>query len=203
MKQKERTELTKEKIMEAAMREFGTNGYSGASLNAVCGAGISKGLLYHNFKNKDELYLSCVERCFNGLTDSLRGKPLPQSTNEYLSARLCYFDCHKVEAHLFFEALLLPPAPLREAISQLRAEFDAYNRRAYLSILSRLSLRAEITQEDALAYFTFMQTIFNAYFSSPAFQEMPFDERITAHEEGLPKLMEYLLYGIAEREKKE
>lgn len=35
------------------MQEFGSKGYRGASLNTICEAGIPKGLLYHNFKNKD------------------------------------------------------------------------------------------------------------------------------------------------------
>ena len=53
MKKEEKTELTKKKILAAALQEFGTNGYRGASLNAICESGIPKGLLYHNFKNKD------------------------------------------------------------------------------------------------------------------------------------------------------
>ena len=61
MKKEEKTELTKKKILSAALQEFGSNGYRGASLNAICESGTPKGLLYHNFKNKDALYLSCVK----------------------------------------------------------------------------------------------------------------------------------------------
>ena len=199
MKQKEKTERTREKILEAAMREFGVNGYSGASLNAVCDSGISKGLLYHNFQNKDALYLACVKRGFEEMTEYLKKQPAPQGMNDYLAARLRYFGSHPVEAHLFFEAVLQPPMPLQDAIQRLKAEFDAYNQSVYLSILSTLSLRPGVTQAQALAYFSLMQTMFNGYFSSPAFQEIPLEERITEHEEGLSRFLEYLLYGIAER----
>lgn len=64
MKQSEKTKRTKEKIMAAAMEEFGTKSYDAASLNTMCIENqISKGLIYHNFKNKDQLYLQCVGQC--------------------------------------------------------------------------------------------------------------------------------------------
>lgn len=61
MKRTERTELTVSKILEAAMAEFGANGYAGGTVNNICKSGINKGLIYHNFKDKDELYLVCLE----------------------------------------------------------------------------------------------------------------------------------------------
>jgi TetR/AcrR family transcriptional regulator len=57
MKKEMKTELTKEKILSAAMKEFGAKGYEGASLNHICETGIAKGLLYHNYENKDALFL--------------------------------------------------------------------------------------------------------------------------------------------------
>lgn len=47
----------KEKIINAAIVEFSQNGYEKASTNAIVKrAGVSKGLIYHYFKNKQTLY---------------------------------------------------------------------------------------------------------------------------------------------------
>jgi len=47
----------KEKIINAAIVEFSQNGYEKASTNAIVKrAGVSKGLIYHYFKNKQALY---------------------------------------------------------------------------------------------------------------------------------------------------
>ena len=43
MKKEEKTELTRKRILAAAMKEFGENGYQGASLNRICDIGIPKG----------------------------------------------------------------------------------------------------------------------------------------------------------------
>lgn len=47
-----------ERILNAALQEFAQNGYDKASTNKIVQkAGISKGLLFHYFKNKKELFL--------------------------------------------------------------------------------------------------------------------------------------------------
>jgi len=47
----------RENLINAALTEFGINDYDKASTNVIVkNAGISKGLLYHYFKNKKELY---------------------------------------------------------------------------------------------------------------------------------------------------
>ncbi|MBT2679953.1 TetR/AcrR family transcriptional regulator [Bacillus sp. ISL-35] len=47
-----------ERILNAALKEFAQKGYENASTNEIVkSAGISKGLLFHYFNNKKELYL--------------------------------------------------------------------------------------------------------------------------------------------------
>ena len=101
MKQLEKTRITRDRIISAAMDEFGKSGYSGASLNNICEHGIPKGLIYHNFKGKDDLYLSCVEICFNGLTEYINTAEVGNDLQKYISARLCYFRENENEAHIF------------------------------------------------------------------------------------------------------
>ena len=51
-----------DRIINAAMKEFIRKGYEHASTNEmVKGAGISKGLLFHYFNNKQELFLSLYD----------------------------------------------------------------------------------------------------------------------------------------------
>ena len=72
MNQKEKSQISKDKILNAAIAEFGTKTYENASLNNICNDNkISKGLIYHYFKNKDELFLKCVKVCFDELVDYL------------------------------------------------------------------------------------------------------------------------------------
>lgn len=101
------------------------------------------------------------------------------------------------EAHIFFEALLNPPAHLSEEIRQTLAEFNDLNEKIYLRTLDALPLRDGISREDAVSYFHLMQFMLNGYFSSPAFQNMALCKKAEMHERILPKLFDYMLYGVA------
>ena len=199
MKKELKTELTKEKIMDAAMAEFGTKGYTGASLNTICGADIPKGLLYHNFKSKDALYLACVKHSFDRLTVCLKDGAPELSLRQYMNIRLRFFEENEQEARLFFESLLQPPPLLEKQIFELRKEFDQLNQELYQKILTGIQLRAGVTSQEAMNYFTLMQNMFNGYFSSPALCGIPLFDAVRMHEEQALKLLDFMIYGIAER----
>lgn len=201
MKKEEKTELTRERILFAAMKEFGEKGYFGASLNNICSAGISKGLLYHNFENKDAIYLACMERCFTKLTDYLRGQEIGSDMKRYADARLHFFKENESEARLFFEAILQPPASLGEEIREVKKEFDCLNKKICEEALDKIVLRKGITREDVMQHFELMQGMFNGYFSSPSYSQMGFEDVMEAHEINLARFWDFLLYGIAERKK--
>ncbi|MCI2058779.1 MAG: TetR/AcrR family transcriptional regulator [Oscillibacter sp.] len=199
MKKEEKTRHTREKILTAAMEEFGTNGYAGASLNNICCRGIAKGLLYHNFESRDALYLACVGETFRALTEYLQKAEIGNSLRRYMDARVEFFRSRPLSAHVFFESVLQPPEALRDEILAQRRDFDALNETLYRAMLDSLSLRSGVTREDAMTYFSMMQTMFNGYFSSPAFRALPLSDCMAVHEKGLSRLLDYMLYGIAER----
>jgi TetR/AcrR family transcriptional regulator len=58
-----------DRIINAAIKEFAQKGYDNASTNEIVKeAGISKGLLFHYFKNKKQLYLFLKDRFMDLLT---------------------------------------------------------------------------------------------------------------------------------------
>lgn len=56
----------KKQILMAALREFAEKGYQNSSTNLIIrGAGVSKGLLFHYYDNKKNLYLSVLDMCLD------------------------------------------------------------------------------------------------------------------------------------------
>lgn len=197
MKQSERTEQTREKIIAAATEEFGTHGYAAASLTHVCGIyDIPKGLIYHNFKDKDTLYLLCVSRCFSAVTAYLETHRTAVNLKTYVSLRYRFFAAHPLYARIFFEAILQPPVRLKESIQAQRRDFDALNLAIYRSTLQKLTLRTGVSETQALEYFELVQEMFNGYFSSSAYAGHDFSTVVTEHEERLHQTLDLMLYGI-------
>ena len=59
-----------DRIINAAIKEFAQKGYDNASTNEIVKeAGISKGLLFHYFGNKKQLYLFLFDYCIELITD--------------------------------------------------------------------------------------------------------------------------------------
>ena len=201
MRKEIKTERTKAKILAAAMDEFGSKGYAASSLNNICNSGISKGLLYHNFANKDELFLACVRQCFHTLSEYLKEKNIGTDMKKYAEARLRFFQEHEKEARIFFDSVLQPPENLKADIAKSRSEFDSFNQNLYEKLLDHITLRTGVTKENCIFYLELLQNMFNGYFSSPAVGGLPFSETLSAHEKGLPKIFDFILYGIAEQEK--
>lgn len=63
------------KIIDAALACFGTNGYKKASISDIAAAaGVSKALIFHYFGTKKALYLYLIEICGGILTNEINEK---------------------------------------------------------------------------------------------------------------------------------
>lgn len=207
MKKEEKTKITYERILIAAINEFGTNGYDKASLTAICNDNkIAKGLLYHNFKSKDELYLKCVETCLDkmiGVTSSINYTDcdIKANINLFLSKRQQFFRENTNYANIFFNVVLNPPAHLKNEIYKIKEDFDIFSKECYKKLFANVSFNDGITLDLAVEYFVSFQEMFNAYFQRQNINKDNFDKVIVEHELSLSKFLDIILYGIIEKEK--
>lgn len=57
-----RSEETRTRILEAAVRRFAVSGYDAASVDDICSqAGVSKGAFYHHFPTKQAIFLALMQ----------------------------------------------------------------------------------------------------------------------------------------------
>lgn len=206
MKKEEKTRRTYERIMTAAMEEFGTKSYDAASLTTLCSENqISKGLIYHNFKNKDELYLKCVEECFEKMTlcfknSDCQGKSVQERIHDLLSARQYFFEENPYYANLFFQTVLQPPRHLEEEIRTLRREYDEFYEECFRSLLQQMELRDGINTDTAVEYIRVFLEMFNGYFQRRSCKDEDIHTLIQNHEVNLSKILDIMLYGIAKED---
>ena len=204
MKRKEKNLLTRQKIIDNAVAEFGTNSYAESSLNTICKNGnISKGIIYHYFKDKDDLYLVCVTECFNKLTTFLNSKRIgfnnvEEDIKKYLDMRQQFFNENPYFSNIFISALLQPPKHLVAQIKEIKAELDALNVDYYEQALQNANLKDDVSREEAVEYFLMFQESFNNYFQNKIYKD--YRKLVDDHELKLSKLLKIMLYGIAKEE---
>lgn len=202
MKKEEKTRRTYERILAAAIVEFGTKSYDNASLTTLCNENqISKGLVYHNFKNKDALYLKCVEECFREMTAYFKDKEykaggVRERLHSLLELRQQFFKEHPYYCNIFFQTVLQPAPHLRREIQKLRKEYDEFYMNCFREILRQLELREGITMDAAMEYFVVFLEMFNGYFQSKYYETEDFHALMKDHEVNLSKILDMMLYGI-------
>ena len=117
MRQEERKIQARRKIMDNALLEFATRGYSASFVNNIYDSeqGISKGLIYHYFKSKDELFLACVEECFEQLKEYIQNhifietesSSLKECLSQYYKTRMIFFHENPLYQKIFCEAVIM------------------------------------------------------------------------------------------------
>lgn len=202
MKKADKTELTKQRILKAAVEEFGTYGYDGATVNQICSRhNISKGLIYHNFENKGALYLCCAQTAVNAFIAYMSAYEFGTDFHKYMEERYKFFKKNPNFARLIFYAI--PNSEDEEfanALQNIRKHFDTFNTHLYLSALDGLQLRKGVTKEAALQYYGLLQDMLNSYISVGHSADW-YATALEIHEKHLEKILDYMLYGIAEEEK--
>jgi TetR/AcrR family transcriptional regulator len=77
-----------ERILNAAMRQFSLNGYAKASTNEIIkAAGISKGLLFHYFRNKKDLYLYLYDYAADLFVNEITERLDPREQDVFVKLR--------------------------------------------------------------------------------------------------------------------
>jgi AcrR family transcriptional regulator len=77
-----RRQQTRDYLLQAAATVFAERGFHGASLDEVAAAaGFTKGAVYSNFKNKDDLFLALIEAAYSremaALHETIAGSEIP------------------------------------------------------------------------------------------------------------------------------
>ena len=203
MNREEKNQQTRRRIMDNALSEFSTRGYGASSVNTICASkDISKGIIYHYFDTKDELYLACVEECFQRLTAHLRSA-LPASgegtveeqLEQYFSARVAFFKMYPVYQPIFCEAVISPPDHLRSQIQARRQPFDDLTVDTLTRLLRPLPLHPDLTIGEVVDTFRKFQDFINAEYKFSLLSPEEFKRR----DEHCRKALYILLYGVVER----
>lgn len=203
MNRDEKNLQTRRRIIDSALQEFGEKSYAEGSLNNICEiGGISKGIIYHYFRDKEELYLACVEECFTALTTFITRQggsftDPQQSLNSYLKARYRFFKENPNYCHIFLCTVLRPPSNLIKQIKEIKKGFNMQSTSYFKEVLTYITLRDNVTEEDAMEHFLIYQEMFNGYFQSKADENADLNTLIEDHEIRLSKMLNIMLYGIA------
>ena len=142
-------ERRRERVLQAAMAEFGRHGYSGGSLNVIARrAGVAKGSLFQYFADKRDLYAFITDvvsqRVRAYMEDRIReldpSRPFFDFLTDWLDVWIAYFADHPHERSLHAAASL-------EVDTDARISVRSVIHRHYLEVLRPLVRDAQLRGE--------------------------------------------------------
>lgn len=168
MKQQERQKKSKEKILQAAITEFSASGYDKVTMENICTRhGISKGMMYHYYSGKDDLFLLCVQNMYQMMQQyleenmaELKKKDALHALKEFWMLRESFFGEHPPFKNIFENALLRTPPHLFEKIEEIRGPIEALNRQFLHRTIGKIELRENLKKENVSIYLEAMESVF-------------------------------------------
>lgn len=209
MKQKEKSMLTKYRIIQAALKEFSEYNYDNSSINRICSNGnIPKGVMYHYFKDKDELYLLCIKYCYDSMCNYYKTflqnynahDDLKMWVKKYFEIRYKFFYENPLLKKLHFHTILRGPVKLSKEIESIYLPFRQLNHNFALKILSNVRLKKNLSIDEVIKLLDIIQNMLNEKFHSKL-ENDNLDSLSIEYEKEAIKWVDILLYGILEDNK--
>jgi len=103
----QRSEETRSRILESAIKLFSTRGYNKASVDDICAeAGISKGAFYHHFESKQALFRALLDRWLQTIDNAIeasKDKTAPETFMQMIEAFPYVFEASGEGLPMFLE----------------------------------------------------------------------------------------------------
>lgn len=168
MKQQERQRKSKEKILQAAIAEFSVYDYEKVTMESICKKhGISKGMMYHYYSGKDDLFLLCVQNLYDMMLEyieshmqELEEKDARSALKDFWMLRESFLQDHPEQKNIFESVLLRTPKHLFEKIEEIRCPMEELNRQFLHSTISKIELRKNLNKENVSVYLEAMESVF-------------------------------------------
>lgn len=118
--------MTANRILEAALEHFAASGYEGAALSDIARqVGIRTPSIYAHFKNKDDLFLSVIDKAVADQLERLAAYFAQQGEQKAIQDQLYgliidYEDRYQSDSNVKFllRMMFFPPPPLLEPVME-------------------------------------------------------------------------------------
>ncbi len=204
LSREKQNEISKERILKASLKEFGEKDYLIASTNNICkNNNISKGLLFHYYKTKDDLFLICVKSCFNDLSNYIKsnivyyeGNPR-KSLDLYMEKRSKFFQDNTYYKQIFYNATFNPPPHLVKEIAVLKKDVDESNKEFLLKCINSCNLKDDVIPEKVVdIILDLINHLHTKFMNTSIIDESDKSQIINKWVEEFSTIFEMLMYGI-------
>lgn len=142
MKQEEKKKLSLERIINASIPVFAEDGLNNASLNKICeNNNLSKGLIYHYFDSKKDIFCACINTVLTRLTDDINSfyvdpdKDMYNNFRDYYIERIDFWLEHPIYFNLLRDSYHISDPEIENKIFDAKQKFNNSTKEKTFNIL--------------------------------------------------------------------
>lgn len=143
----------KERILNVAIEEFAQNGYKATSTNVICKkANISKGLLYHYYNSKENIYITVVRHVIDTFKRNIAinikesNKKGIDYVEEYFDIKFKFFRENPLYSKIIVNLVI--DNNIEKAMG-LSIEYQNYNNDLIYDVIKNIDINPKFNKEKA------------------------------------------------------
>lgn len=137
---KKLSEEKQQAILQAGISEFAEKGYDNARISNIAGrAGVSVGVIYKYYQDKDALFLACVRLSLSPLNEVLaeagrKGQDLEESIRFVIQALIRHAGKHREVIRMYHEITALSSGRFSRELSK---EIESVSSKVYTEMIKK------------------------------------------------------------------
>lgn len=196
----------RDKILEASLDEFAECGYDKASTDKISAkAGVSKGLIFHYFGSKDNLYFIIINKCIDDIFNEFN--KIKFNDSDFISMltqinkmKYDFFIKNPMHYQIIVNGFYNSPKKLQKKLEQRYSELKQIGLNIIVDMIKDLPIKENISVDDILTVLASITNLIEnkylSYFIKGIYQ---YEEVYNSAVDEYMKLINIVLYGILDQ----
>jgi len=147
-----------EELIDAGIKEFADKGFDKANLSSIAkSAGMSVGVIYKYYTDKEALFLACVNHCLGALTEALKevafkSNDVEASVRSVIKTLIKHSKEHKDINRMYHE---ITAGGAKQFASSLSEQVEGMSALVYTDLLRKAQMEHQCRRDVDAAMFAF------------------------------------------------
>lgn len=149
-------ETKKDKILKASLEEFAAHGFDKASTDNISkAAGVSKGLIFHYYGNKENLYITTINMCIDDIFEEFNNVNYDEfdfidALVNMMELKYNFYLKNPMHYKLLINSFFNPSKKLQKKLEDRYAELKKIGVSIIVDMINKLPLKKDIETIDII-----------------------------------------------------
>jgi AcrR family transcriptional regulator len=195
----------KDKIVQSSIEEFSEHGFEKASTDRISQrAEVSKGLIFHYFGSKENLFMIAMNKCIDDAISEFQGMELPKDDfisilMKMMEVKYKFFMNNPMHYKMLVGGFYNSPKKLKADLEKRYIEIRQVGINILIDIIKGLPMKKNIAAEDIVSIMSAITSIIESkYIPLFSIESSSYEKYYDVVKDEYIRLMNILMYGILE-----